>query len=109
MPRNEVETAYFTLLRAREEVAQLRRYDDFLRAEARRLRRTSAEARALADQVDRRFLRTIRHTDQPLEDAVNERLAVIADELERVPDRLEAAEAYVAECERHHAELRGGG
>jgi hypothetical protein len=107
VPRNEVEAAYFALLRAREEVAALRAYEEYLQAEARRLRRTSAESRALADQVDRRYLRTLRHTDQPLEDAVKERLAVIGDELDRIPDRLTAAEEYVSDCEREHARQRG--
>jgi hypothetical protein len=35
VPRDEVEAAYFTLLRAREELAALRRYDEYLHAEAR--------------------------------------------------------------------------
>lgn len=106
MPRDEVEAAYFALLRAREEVADLHRYEEYLRAEAQRLRRTSSEARALAEQVDRKHRRRLRHTDQPLDDAVRTRLEVIADELSRLPERLAAAEAHVEECEREHERLR---
>jgi hypothetical protein len=106
VPRNEVEAAYFALLRARDEVAGLHRYEDYLRAEAQRLRRTASEARALAEQVDRKHRRRLRHTDQPLDAAVRTRLEVIADELERLPDRVAAADAHVAECEREHERLR---
>jgi hypothetical protein len=107
VPRDETEAAYFSLLRARDELSNLHRYEEYLRAEAQRLRRTSSEARALAEAVDRRLLRRLRHTDQPLDDAVRTRLEVIADELERLPDRVAAAQAHVEECEREHAERRG--
>ena len=108
MPRDETEAAYFALLRAREELDALRRYDEYLVAEAQRLRRTSSEGEALLDAVDRRLARALRHTEQPLAQAVTARLAVIADERGRLPDRLEAAEAFVAACERDHAARRGG-
>ncbi len=107
MPRDDVEAAYFALLRAREEVGELLRYEEFLRGEARRLRRSASEGRALADQVDRRLLRALRHTDQPLEDAIKDRLAVLADELDRVPDRIQAAEEFVEACELEHTQLKG--
>jgi DNA anti-recombination protein RmuC len=106
MPRDEAEAAYFALLRAREEVAALHRYEEYLRAESQRLRRTTSEGDALAAQVDRRLLRPIRHTDAPLADATRQRLATVAEERERVPERLAAAEAYVAQCEHELAELR---
>jgi hypothetical protein len=106
VPRDEVEAAYFALLRAREELDGLRRYDDYLREERARLRRFDAEGAALADAVDRRYRRVLAHTDQPLADALRSRRAVIDDELARLPERLEAAEAFVADCEREHAELR---
>ncbi len=109
MPRDELEAAYFTLLRAREELDALRRYDEYLVAEAQRLRRSRSEGDALLDTVDRRLARALRHTDQPLAHAITERLAVIADERERVPDRLTAAERYVESCDREHAALRAGG
>jgi hypothetical protein len=106
--RDEVEAAYFTLLRAREELDGVRRYGEYLRDEARRLRRSLAEGQALADTVDRRLRRPLRHTDQPLEEAIRARIAVIEEELTLLPDREEAAELFVAECEREHAELREG-
>ena len=108
MPRNEVEAAYFSLLRAREELDALRRYDEFLRAEGQRLRRGINEREALAESIDRRLLRALRHTEQPLSDAIEDRLTAIGDERERLPDRLVAAEAYVEECEREYAQLAKG-
>ena len=108
MPRNEVEAAYFTLLRARDELAALRRYEEYLGEEARRLRRFEREGEALADTVERRLTRQLRHTDQPLADAVQARLALIADEQARLPDRITAAEAFVEESERDHAALKRG-
>jgi hypothetical protein len=108
MPRNEVETAYFTLLRAREDLSGLRRYDEYLGLEARRLRRFTSEGDALADTVDPRLRRVLRHTDGPLTEAVKARLAVLGDEAARLPDRLAAAEAYVEECEREHERLKHG-
>jgi hypothetical protein len=107
MPRDEIETAYFTLLRARDDLSALRRYDEYLREEARRLRRFRAEGQALADTVDPRLRRVVRHTDGPLEEAVRARLGLLADEAARLPERLAAAEAFVEECEREHERLRG--
>lgn len=107
MPRDEAEAAYFTLLRAREDLAALRRFEDYLRDESRRLRRFVSEGDALADGIDRRLRRALRHTDQPLVDAVRARLDVLADELERMPDRIAAAEAFVEDCEHAHQRLRG--
>lgn len=107
MGRDEVDAAYFALLRAREELDGVRRYDEYLRDEARRLRRSLAEGAALADTVDRRLRRPLRHTDQPLEEAIRTRLAVIEEELSVIPEREAAAAAYVDECEREHTELRG--
>ncbi|MBW3619767.1 MAG: hypothetical protein KY461_05935 [Actinobacteria bacterium] len=106
MGRDEVEAAYFTLLRAREELDGLRRYDDYLRDERGRLRRFGSEGDALADRVEARYRRTLGHTDEPIADAIRTRLAVIDEELTRLPDRLAAAEEFVEECEREHAELR---
>jgi hypothetical protein len=108
MPRDEVEAAYFTLLRAREELDGVRRFGEYLRDEGRRLRRALAEGQALADSVDRRLRRPLRHTDQPLEEAIRGRLAVIEDELGLLPEREAAAEAFVEDCERELTQLRGG-
>jgi hypothetical protein len=107
VPRDEAEAAYFTLLRAREELDALRRYEEYLAAEAQRLRRTTSEGEALLDAVDRRLTRALRHTEQPLAQAITARLAVIADERARLPERVTAAEEFVASCERDHAARRG--
>ncbi len=109
MARDEVESAYFALLRAREELDNLRRYEEFLRAEAQRLRRTTREGQALLGQVDRRLVRVIRHTDQPLTDAVDARVRVLEEEASRLPERIRAAEVRVEECDREHTLLKHGG
>jgi tRNA G26 N,N-dimethylase Trm1 len=107
--RSELETAYFALLRAREELAALQRYEEVLRAEAQRLRRSRSEGEALIEQVDPRLLRAIRHTDAALEKAVEARLAVVEDERVRLPARIEAAAEHVDERERAHTALRDAG
>jgi phage shock protein A len=109
MPRDEVDAAYFTLLRAREELDALRRYDEFLREEQRRLRRVVSEGAALVDQIHPRLRRAISHTDAALERALREREGVLQDELDHLPGRLQSAEEFVEECERDHARLREGG
>lgn len=106
MARDEVEAAYFALLRAREELDNLRRYEEFLRAEAQRLRRTTREGEALLGQVDRRVARALVHTERPLAEAVALRLRVIEEELGRMPERIAAAEAFVETCDQEHAELK---
>jgi hypothetical protein len=108
MPRDEVEAAYFTLLRAREELADLRRWEEYLAEELRRMRRFTSEGAALDDTVSRRLRRSLRHTDGPLKEALDTRAAVIADEQARLPERVAAAEEFVEECERDHAELKHG-
>lgn len=109
MPRNETEAAYFTLLRAREDLAALQRYEEYLADEVRRLRRFVSEGEALADPVDPRLRRGVRHTEQPLLDAVKRRITVFTDEQARLPQRIEDATAFVAECEQHHERLRQHG
>lgn len=105
--RDETEAAYFALLRAREELTALRRYGDFLEAEGRRIQRFVADGDALDAHVDQRLRRRIAHTDEGLGRAVQARLEAIAGEEERLPERIEAATAYVEECEQEHARLRG--
>lgn len=108
MPRDEVEAAYFTLLRARDEVQALQRYGEVLHDEQRRLHRFRAEGAAVAARVDRRLLRALRHTDGPLDEAVEARSAVIDDERARLPERIAAAQAFVTEAEADHEALRSG-
>lgn len=106
MPRDEAEAAYFTLLRAREELAALQRYEDHLRDEARRLRRGSAEAAALTTPVDARLRRPFAASDEELARVVSARLDLVEDELERLPARMASAAAFVDECEAVHRGLR---
>ena len=108
MARDEVETAYFTLLRAREELDGLRRYEEYLRAEGQRLRRTASERQALIAGVERRMGRVVRATDKALEEAAQARGRIITDELARLPDRLSAAEQYVEDCDAAHLALKQG-
>lgn len=106
MESPETETAYFALLRAREEAQQLRSYAEYLHAEARRLRRNQSESAALIDTVDRRYRRLFQPSDQAVFEAVSERLALIQDELARLPVRIEAADDFVTECERQYHALK---
>ena len=107
-PRDEAEAAYFALLRAREDLDALRRHADYLADEVRRLRRFAAETAAHADTTDRRLRRAIAHTDAVLEEALRHRTAAIDYELQRMPRRIEGAEAYLEACEVHHRELQAG-
>lgn len=104
--RDEVQAAYFALLRAREEVQALRRYDEYLQDERRRITSFLADGEALEAKVDRRLRRALSHTDEAVGRALDRRLGAIADELAHLPDRLEAAKAYVEEAEREHDQLR---
>ena len=105
--RDERETAYFALLRAREELDLLRRYDDHLGEELRRLRRSEREEAALRAGVPPRMRRVLRGSDTELSVVLARRAALIEDELARLPGRIAAAEAFVLECERHHDVLGG--
>lgn len=106
--RSEVESAYFALLRAREDHTDLQRYEEHLRDELRRLTRFMAETRAAADDAPPRLRRRLRHTDDPLADAVRARQEAVRDELARMEERLEAAADYVRSCEAAHLRLQSG-
>jgi hypothetical protein len=106
--RDEREAAYFALLRARDELSDLRRYAEHLDEELRRLRRTEREEEALRASVPERTRRLLRGSDAELREAMDRRAALIEDERGRLPTRIEAAEAFVLECERHHDVLGGG-
>lgn len=104
--RPDVEAAYFALLRAREDEADLRTYGEHLTDEARRMRRFASETQAAADDAPARLRRRISHTDDPLNKAVAGRLEAIADELSRLDQRIEDAAAYVVECDTAHDRIR---
>jgi len=105
--RSERETAYFALLRAREELSSLRRYEEHLGDELRRLRRGEREEAALRSAAPAQMRRILRGSDTELAEVIERRIALIEDELSRVPARIEAAERFVTECERHHDVLGG--
>ncbi len=104
--RNEREAAYFALLRARDELTSLRRYEEYLVSERRRVQRFVAEGDALDAHVDRRLRRRIAHTDEDLARALRARLESVEGELSRLPERIAGAEAFVEECEQDLARLR---
>jgi hypothetical protein len=105
--RNDDEqAAYFALLRAREELASLQRYDEYLTGERARIDAFVAAGTELDTTVDTRLRRALRHTDEPVGEALELRRRVLADEKRRLPDRLEAAQEYIDECETAHTALR---
>lgn len=107
MSRNDDEqAAYFALLRAREELTALQRYQEYLAAERARIDTFVTAGAELDTTVDRRLRRALRHTDDTLGEALELRRRVIADERRRLPDRIEAAQTYVDECEAAHASAR---
>lgn len=97
--RSEYEAAYFTLLRAREESSALRRYEEYLRDESRRLDAFSHAVSSEGQQVDRRVRRPVDQTSKSLLEAVGRRRAVVLSELSKLPERQSAADAFVTECE----------
>jgi hypothetical protein len=103
---SEYEAAYFTWLRAISERDDLLRYGDYLRGEAQRLDTFTAETRDLAEPLSRRVRRPVDASAKPLLEAVGRRRSVVLDELNRLDDRVAAAQAFVEECEREVSELR---
>ena len=108
MGRDDVEAAYFTLLRARTELDGLRRYEEYLERERQRILRWISEGAALADTVDRRHRRPLATADQHLDELLRDRLALLADEMRQVPDRIVAAEVFVEACDQEHQHLASG-
>lgn len=105
--RSEYDAAYFTLLRAREEHEQLLRYREYLVDERARLDTFVAALRDAADTQPRRVRRQIDATAKPISEAVGTRRAVVLSELERMDDRIDAAQHFVEECESEVENLRG--
>lgn len=105
--KSEYEAAYFTWLRAQEERDDLLRYRDYLEKEADRLEAFATTTRELAEPLPRRVRRPLDQTQKPLLEATGRRRAIVLDELKRLDDRLEAAQAFADECEREVVALRG--
>lgn len=103
---SEYEAAYFTLLRAREEHADLLRYREYLDEEQRRLRVFADDTRAREEQLPQRLRRPVRGTTKGVVEAVGRRRKAVDDERAKVDERIEAAQAFVEECEAEVAQLR---
>ena len=104
--RDEAEAAYFTLLRAHEELSALGRYATYLDGEGTRISRFVDDGRHLAEGVPQALRRPVAHTDEPLAELLRGRLAVVDEERARLGDRLAAAQAFVDECEAEVSRLR---
>jgi hypothetical protein len=104
--RSEYDAAYFTLLRAREEHAQLLSYLEYLSGERERLDSFVTQLREQAHHMPRRMRRTIDYTTKAVVEAVGARRSVVLAELERMNDRIRNAAEFVEECEAEVANLR---
>lgn len=104
--RDDVQAAYFQLLRAREELDHVRRFAEYVEDERRRMRRVRSETEASADRVPARLRRVLRPADEQLAQALERRAGVLDDEARRLPDRIAAAQEFVVEAEREHDALR---
>ena len=105
---SEYEAAYFTLLRAREELSDLLRYDDLLTRERERLTGVAQDTTAFADALPTSLRRPTATTTKPLLEALGRRREVLEQERDRMPDRIEQAQAFVEACEQEVAQLRAG-
>lgn len=105
-PRTEYDAAYFTMLRAVEERDALLRYRDFLHREQDRLDAFAEATRDAGGELPRKVRRPVERTDRPLLEAIGRRRTVLLDELARIDDRIDAAQAFVTECEEEVADLR---
>lgn len=104
--KSEYDAAYFTLLRAREEVDHLRRYQEFLEEELTRLAEFVTAVDDAPEVVPRKYRRMVDGTAQQLIEAVGRRRAIVLAEKRKTPERISAAEAFVIECEEELAALR---
>lgn len=102
----EYDAAYFTLLRAIEERDDLMGYRELLHAERRRLDEFTAATGAADEALPTRLRRPLAQTAKPVLEAVGRRRGTVLEELRRIDDRVEAAEAFVRECEEALAGLR---
>jgi hypothetical protein len=104
--KSEYDAAYFTLLRAREELDHLRRYQEFLEDELARLTTFAETVDDAAEVVPRKFRKMVDSTSKPLIEALGRRRAVVLAERDKVPARVAALEEFVSECEAEVAALR---
>ena len=102
----EYDAAYFTLLRAREELDHLRAYERFLEEERARLDAWTRSLHAGAEPVPRKFTRLVDSTAKPVLEAVGRRRQVVLGEQDKVPGLIRDQEAHVRELEDEVAALR---
>ncbi len=105
--RSERDAAYFTLLRAREEHADLLTYRELLDEELRRLDGFVADTRAMSERLPARLRKPVEQTTRQMLEAVGRRRSVVEDERRKVEQRLVDAQDFVEECEADVARLRG--
>lgn len=103
----EYEAAYFTLLRAREDLDHLHRYGFILEEEINRLRQWVAMVREEAGSevppiIRRRLDDSVKHTVE----ALNQRIQIAESEYKALPKRIAAQEAFVQECEHEVEALK---
>jgi hypothetical protein len=104
--RSEYDAAYFTLLRAREEHAQLLSYREYLVEERERLNAFVGELRSRAEDLPRRMRRPVDQTTKAVVEAIGTRRSVVLAELERMDERISNAQEFVEECETEVDQLR---
>ncbi|MEE8603704.1 hypothetical protein [Euzebya tangerina] len=104
--QSEYDAAYFTLLRAREDLDHLTRYTEFLETELARLATFAATIDTGAEDIPRKFRKLVDSTDKVVIEAIGRRRAIVLSERDKMPDRIAAQEAFVAECEAEADALR---
>ncbi|MGI9016894.1 MAG: hypothetical protein ACR2HR_07300 [Euzebya sp.] len=104
--QSEYDAAYFTLLRAREELSHLLRYQEFLEEELARLATFATALDEASSVVPRKFRKMVDSTDKQVLEALGRRRAIVLSERQKVPQRIADQEAFVGECEQDVAALR---
>jgi primase-polymerase (primpol)-like protein len=106
--RTDAEAAYFTLLRAIDERDSLLREKEYLHAELARVDGFADEVREREAELPHPPTRAVTATTKPLMEALGARRTAVAHALERIDERINAAETFVLECEAEHHRLRSG-
>jgi hypothetical protein len=104
--KSEYDAAYFTLLRAREELDHLRRYQDYLDEELERLAAFTEAVDTAGERVPAKYRKLVDASAKPVLDAVKARRALVRAERQKVPTRISDQEAFVVECEDEVQRLR---
>ncbi|WP_336249770.1 hypothetical protein [Stomatohabitans albus] len=96
----EYEAAYFTLLRAREDLDHLHRYESILEEEQTRLTQWIAMLRDQSgSEVPPVIRRRLDDSVKPTIEAIQQRILLVQSELKSLPKRVEAQRVFVHECE----------